>query len=56
MTDEPEVNDEYSRKLAELLRMIEQLPADRREQLRRELEAGTLDVEGLRRAAEGGER
>ena len=56
MADGPEVNDEYSRRVAELLRLIERLPADRREQLRRELEAGTLDVEGLRRAAEGGEQ
>jgi hypothetical protein len=52
----PEVNDDYSHKLAELLRLIERLPADRREQLRRELEAGTLDTEGMRRAAEGGEQ
>jgi hypothetical protein len=49
MTDGPEVNDEYSRNVAELLR-----PADRREQLGRELEAGKLDIEGLRRAAEDG--
>ncbi|MGO9894078.1 MAG: hypothetical protein ACLPX8_07685 [Bryobacteraceae bacterium] len=54
MTDGPEVNDEYSRNVAELLRLIEQLPADRREQLGRELEAGKLDIEGLRRAAEDG--
>jgi hypothetical protein len=55
MTNGPEVNDEYSRNVAELLRLIGQLPADRREQLRREVEAGKLDIEGLRRAAEGGE-
>jgi hypothetical protein len=56
MTDGPEVNEDYSRKVADLLRLIERLPADRQEQLRRELAAGTLDIEGLRRAAEGGKR
>jgi hypothetical protein len=55
MTDGPEVNDEYSHKVAELLRLIERLPAERQEQLRRELEAGTLNIDGLRRAAEEGE-
>lgn len=50
-----QVDDEYSRKVAELVRLIERLPADRQEQLRRELEAGTLDLDRLRRAAEGGE-
>lgn len=47
-SDEPEVNDEYSRKLAELVALIERLPADRQERLRRELEAGTLNIEQLR--------
>lgn len=49
MGDEPEVNDEFSRKLTELLRLIEQLPPDRQEQLRQELEAGTLDPGTVRR-------
>ena len=46
----------FARKVAELLHLIERLPADRQEQLRRELAAGTLDIDGLRRAAEGGKR
>jgi hypothetical protein len=50
-----QVNNEYSRKVAELVRLIERLPAERQEQLRRELEAGTLDLDRLRRLAEGGE-
>lgn len=50
-----QVDDEYSRKVAELVRLIERLPADRQEQLRRELETGTLDLDGLRRELEGGE-
>lgn len=50
-----QVDDEYSRKVAELVRLIERLPADRQEQLRRELEAGTLDLAGLWRELEGGE-
>ncbi len=56
MTDGPEVNAQYCNRVAELVKLIERLPADRQEQLRRELEAGTLDIERLRRAAEGGEQ
>ncbi len=55
MGDEPEVNDEFSRNVAELVRLLEGLPADRQEQLRRELEAGTLNLDWLHREAEGGE-
>jgi hypothetical protein len=47
-----QVDDEYSRKVAELVRLIERLPAERQEQLRRELEAGTLDRDGLKREME----
>jgi len=39
--------------VAELVRLIERLPPERQEQLRRELEAGTLDIDGLRHAVEG---
>ena len=34
-----EVDDEYSERVRELVRLIESLPAERREQLERELEA-----------------
>jgi hypothetical protein len=51
-----QVDDEYSRKVAELVRLIEALPPDRREQLRREMEAGTLDLDGLKREMEGREQ
>jgi hypothetical protein len=51
----PEVNEEYSRKVAELVRLIEALPPERQEQLRRELEAGTLDLDALKRETEGRE-
>jgi len=50
-----QVDDEYSRKVAELVRLVERLPAERQDQLRRELEAGTLDLDGLRRETEAGE-
>lgn len=52
MRERPEVNHEYSRKVAELVRLIELLPPERQEQLRRELEAGTLDLDGLKRETE----
>lgn len=52
MTSGPEVNDEYSCKVAELVRLIERLPPERQEQLRLELEAGTLDMDKLRRETE----
>jgi hypothetical protein len=53
MTDRgPEVNEEYSRKVSELVRLIELLPPERQERLRRELEAGTLDLDGLKRETE----
>jgi hypothetical protein len=38
------IDDEFSRKVAELIRMIERLPPERQDQLRRELEDGTLDA------------
>ena len=34
MTDGPEVNAEYCNRVAELVKLIERLPADRQEQLR----------------------
>jgi hypothetical protein len=58
------VDEEYSRKVAELARMIERLPAGRREQPGAELEsprAGTVleslraGLKQLRRGADGGE-
>jgi hypothetical protein len=47
------IDDEYSGKVAELVRLIEALPPERQEQLRRELEAGTLDLDRLERETEG---
>jgi len=37
--DADTIDDEYSRKVAELVKLISELPPDRLEQLRRELEA-----------------
>jgi hypothetical protein len=37
---EPEVNEEFSGTIAELVTLIQRLPPERQEQLRRELEAG----------------
>ena len=51
-----EIDDEFSRKLAELLRLIEQLPAERQAQLRRELEDGTLGADELQKALEEGKQ
>jgi hypothetical protein len=51
-----QVDDEYSRKVAKLVRLIERLPAERQKQLQRELEAGTLDLDGLKREMEGREQ
>jgi hypothetical protein len=50
------IDDEYSGKVAELVRLIEALPPERQEQLRRELEAGTLDLDGLKREMVGREQ
>jgi len=50
MTDEPEANDESFGRAAELYKLIGRLPPERKEQLCRELSAGTLNPDTVRKA------